>query len=72
MPDAKRGRKSAIERKDNTGMRVACDLVDSFQRKIEAINEMCKKQSKESGELSKKRNLRIEGLFINMKKKKEF
>ena len=60
-----------MEKKDNIGMRVACDLVDSSQKKIEAINEMRKKQSKERGELNKKQKSNIEGLFSGMKKKKE-
>ena len=71
LSDANRSLKSAMEKKDNIGMRVACDLVDSSQKKIEAINEMRKKQSKERGELNKKRKSTIEGLFSGMKKKKE-
>jgi len=60
-----------MEKKDNIGMRVACDLVDSSQKKIEATNEMCKKQSKERGELNKNWKSTIERLFSGMKKKKE-
>ena len=71
LSDANRSLKSAMEKKDNIEMRVACDLVDSSQKKIEAINEMRKKQSKERGELNKKRKSTIEGLFSGMKKKKE-
>ena len=40
-----------------------------FLSTIEAINKICKKQSKERGELNKKRNPIIEGLFSGMKKK---
>ena len=47
LGDVGQSLKTAIEKKDTIGMKIASELVESSQKKIEAVSELRKKQLKE-------------------------
>ena len=66
LDDANKSFKSAIEKNDMLGVKVASELLSSAQEKMKEVEDMREKRKKDQEVLEKKRKLTIDTMFTKI------